>query len=219
MLENIQVLNHNGIKFNKEKVIYTDPFQLKNHYHDADIILITHSHYDHFSEEDIEKVKNKDTTICVTEDLYDKTVALGFLKDKIIIVKPNQTYQILGIEVKTIPAYNRNKKFHPKESNWVGYLLNLQDTLYYIAGDTDMTEENKKVNCDVAFVPVGGTYTMDCIEATQLVSHIKPSIAVPVHYGSVVGEEKDAKMFVQNLEEGIEGKILIKNISNKDKKS
>lgn len=217
MLENIQVLNHNCIKFNKEKVIYTDPFQLKNHYHDADIIFITHSHYDHFSEEDIEKVKNKDTTICVTEDLYNKTVTLGFLENNIIIVKPNQTYQILGIEVKTIPAYNRNKKFHPKENNWVGYLLNLQDTLYYIAGDTDMTEENKKVNCDVAFVPVGGTYTMDCMEATQLVNHIKPSIAVPVHYGSVVGEEKDAKMFVQNLEKGIEGKILIKNISNRDK--
>lgn len=159
MLENIEVLNHNCIKFNKEKVIYTDPFQLKGTYHDADIILITHSHYDHFSEEDIEKVKNEATMICITEDLYDKTLALGFSKDNIIIVKPNQTYQILGIEVKTIPAYNRNKKFHPKESNWVGYLLNLQDTIYYIAGDTDITEENKKISCDVAFVPVGGTYT------------------------------------------------------------
>ena len=159
MLENIEVLNHNCIKFNKEKVIYTDPFQLKGTYHDADIILITHSHYDHFSEEDIEKVKNEATMICITEDLYDKTLALGFSKDNIIIVKPNQTYQILGIEVKTIPAYNRNKKFHPKESTWVGYLLNLQDTIYYIAGDTDITEENKKISCDVAFVPVGGTYT------------------------------------------------------------
>ena len=88
-------------------------------------------------------------------------------------------------------------------------MLNLQGKVYYVAGDTDLTEENKKVNCDVAFVPVGGTYTMDSREATELVNEIRPTIAIPVHYGSVVGEEKDAEMFVQNLEEGIEGKILI----------
>lgn len=209
LLENIEVLNHNCIKFNKEKVIYTDPFQLKNHYKDADIILITHSHYDHFSEEDIEKVRSENTIICITEDLYDRTLELGFSRENIIMVKPNATYQILGIEIKTIPAYNTNKKFHPKEINWVGYLLHLQGKVYYVAGDTDITEENKKVRCDVAFVPVGGTYTMDSKEATELVNEIKPTMAVPVHYGSVVGEEKDAEIFVQNLEEGIEGKILI----------
>lgn len=211
MLKNIEVLNHNCIKFNKEKVIYTDPFQLKNHYHDADIILITHSHYDHFSEEDLEKVRKENTIICITEDLYNKTLELGFSKENIITVKPNDTYQILGIEVKTIPAYNTNKKFHPKENNWVGYLLNLQGKVYYVAGDTDIMEENKNVRCDVTFVPVGGTYTMDSKEATELVNEIKLLIAVPVHYGSVVGEEKDAEMFVQNLEKGIQGKILMKN--------
>ncbi len=211
MLENIEVLNHNCIKFNKEKVIYTDPFQLKNHYNDADIILITHSHYDHFSEEDIEKVKSENTIICITEDLQDQTLALGFPKENIITVKPNETYSILGIEIETIPAYNISKKFHPKENNWVGYLLNLQGKVYYVAGDTDITEENKKVRCDVAFVPVGGTYTMDSKEAIELVNEIKPTMAVPVHYGSVVGTEEDAEMFVRNLKEAIEGKILIKN--------
>lgn len=209
MLENIEVLNHNCIRFNKEKVIYTDPFQLKSHYNDADIILITHSHYDHFSEEDIEKVRSENTIICITEDLYDRTLALGFSKGNIVMVKPNATYQILGIELKTIPAYNINKKFHPKENNWVGYLLNLQGKVYYVAGDTDITEENKKVRCDVAFVPVGGTYTMDSKEAIELVNEIRPMMAVPVHYGSVVGEQEDAEMFVQNLEEGIKGKIFI----------
>ncbi len=210
MLENIEVLNHNCIKFNKGKVIYTDPFQLKNHYNDADIILITHSHYDHFSEEDIEKVKNENTMICITEDLQDQTLALGFSKENIITVKPNETYSILGIEIKTIPAYNINKKFHPKENNWVGYLLNLQGKIYYVAGDTDITGENKNVSCDVAFVPVGGTYTMNSKEAIELVNEIKPTMAVPVHYGSVVGTEEDAEMFVRNLKEGIEGKILTK---------
>lgn len=210
MLENIEVLNHNCIKFKKEKVIYTDPFQLKNHYNDADIILITHSHYDHFSEEDIEKVRSENTIICITKDLYDRTLELGFSKENIITVEPNHTYRILGIEIKTIPAYNINKKFHPKENNWVGYLLNLQGKVYYVAGDTDITQENKKVSCDVAFVPVGGTYTMNSKEAIELANEIRPRMAIPVHYGSVVGEEKDAEVFVQNLEEGIEGKILMR---------
>lgn len=211
MLQNIEVLCHNCIKFNKEKIIYTDPFQLKNNYHDADVILITHSHYDHFSEEDIKRVKSKNTIICITRDLYDKTLALGFQKENIKIVKPNFTYQILGIEIKTVPAYNTNKKFHPKENDWVGYLINLQEYVYYIAGDTDITEENLKVSCDVAFVPVGGTYTMDSKEAAELINKITPQIAVPVHYGSIVGKEKDAKLFVQSLDKQIEGKILIKN--------
>lgn len=210
MLENIEVLCHNCIKFKGEKIIYTDPFQLENNYNDADIILITHSHYDHFSEEDIEKVRGENTVICVTEDLYRKTLDLGFQKENIIVVKPNNNYQILGVEIKTIPAYNTNKKFHPKENNWVGYLLNLQGYTYYVAGDTDITEENKKVICDVAFVPVGGTYTMDSKEAANLVNQITPFIGVPVHYGSVVGEKEDAEIFVQNLDEGIEGRILIK---------
>lgn len=210
MLENVQVLCHNCIKFNIGKIIYTDPFQLRNSYYDADIILITHSHYDHFSEEDIQKVKNKNTIICITEDLYDKTLNLGFQKENIIIVEPNNTYQILGIKIETIPAYNTNKKFHSKENNWVGYLLNLQENTYYVAGDTDITEENKKVSCDVAFVPVGGTYTMDSKEAVELVNQIKPTIAVPVHYGSIVGEKRDAEMFIQDLDKKIEGRILIK---------
>ena len=107
-------------------------------------------------------------------------------------------------------CYNINKKFHPKENSWVGYLLNLQGYTYYIAGDTDITEENKKVICEVAFVPVGGTYTMDSKEAAELVNQIKPSIAVPVHYGSIVGEQKDAELFVYSLDEEIKGRILMK---------
>ncbi len=208
MLENIELLNHACIKFNKEKILYIDPFHLDNNYNDADIILITHSHYDHFSEEDILKVKNENTIICVTDDLYDKTLALNVKKENIVVVKPNDTYKILRVEIKTIPAYNINKTFHPKENGWVGYILNLQGHAYYIAGDTDITEENKKVVCDVAFVPVGGTYTMNSNEAAQLVNYIKPLIAVPIHYGSIVGSKKDAEMFVQNLDDGIEGVIL-----------
>jgi len=208
MIENIEVLNHNCIKFNKGIIIYTDPFQLKNNYNDADIILITHSHYDHFSEEDINRVKKESTIICITADLYEKTLELGFNKENIVVVKPNNKYKIIDIEVKTIPSYNTNKKFHPKENDWVGYLITLNNIVYYIAGDTDITEENKKVVCDVAFLPVGGTYTMDSKEAAELANIIKPKIAIPVHYGSIVGKLKDGQLFIKKLNKGIIGKEI-----------
>jgi len=208
MIENIEVLIHNCIKFNKGIIIYTDPFQLKNNYNDADIILITHSHYDHFSEEDINRVKKESTIICITADLYEKTLELGFNKENIVVVKPNNKYKIIDIEVKTIPSYNTNKKFHPKENDWVGYLITLNNIVYYIAGDTDITEENKKVVCDVAFLPVGGTYTMDSKEAAELANIIKPKIAIPVHYGSIVGKLKDGQLFIKKLNKGIIGKEI-----------
>lgn len=210
MLENIEVLCHNSIRINKEKVIYIDPFKIQNKYNDADIIFITHSHYDHFSEEDIEKVKKENTKICITQDLEEKTIKLGFKKENIVIVKPNCSYKIDDIKFETLPAYNINKQFHPKENNWVGYILEIDNYKYYIAGDTDITEENKKVKCDVAFVPIGGIFTMDSYEAATFVNIIKPKIAVPVHYGCIVGNKEDAKNFKENIDKNIECKILIK---------
>ena len=210
MLDNIEVLCHSAIRINKRKIIYVDPFHLEKEYKDADIILITHSHYDHFSEEDIQKVKKDDTKIYITNDLFEKAKELGFNEDKIVVVNPNETYYEDDIEIRTIRAYNTNKQFHPKENNWVGYILKIQGITYYIAGDTDITEENRKVNCDVALVPVGGTYTMTAKEAATLVNEIKPKIAVPVHYGEIVGTKEDGQEFIKDLEEGIEGKILIK---------
>ena len=117
---------------------------------------------------------------------------------------------VQGIKFETIPSYNTNKTFHPKENGWVGYIITLDDIRYYIAGDTDITEENRKVKCDVAFVPVGGTYTMDFKEAAQLINEIQPKIAVPIHYGSVVGTNQDATDFVKLLHPSIKGIILMK---------
>ena len=210
MLNNIEVLCHSSIRMNKGKIIYVDPFHIEENYQDADIILITHSHYDHFSEEDIEKVRKADTIIYVTEDYVENARQLGFSENKIIGVKPNQTYYEGNIEINTVPAYNVNKQFHPKENNWVGYILKIDGIAYYIAGDTDITEENKKIKCDVAFVPVGGTYTMTAKEAAELVNIIKPKVAIPIHYGDIVGTKEDATTFVNSLENGIESKILIK---------
>ena len=210
MLEDIEVLYHSSIKIKKEKVIYIDPFKIDQNYHDADIILITHDHYDHYSEEDIDKVKKDNTIIIVPEDLSTKVEKKEFRKELISTVKPNQKYKVDEIKIETIPAYNINKQFHPKENGWVGYLIEINGSSYYMAGDTDITPENKNIKCDVAFVPVGGTYTMDFKEAANLINEIQPKIAVPIHYGSIVGSNQDAINFSKLLHPKIECKILMK---------
>ena len=210
MLENIEVLYHSSIRINKEKTIYIDPFKIDKNYNDADIVFITHDHFDHYSEEDIDKVINENTTIIIPEELLTNLLRKGINKNAIITVEPNEKYMVQGIKFETIPAYNTNKIFHPKENGWVGYIITLDDIRYYIAGDTDITEENRKVKCDVAFVPVGGTYTMDFKEAAQLINEIQPKIAVPIHYGSVVGTKQDATDFIKLLHPSIKGIILMK---------
>lgn len=154
MLENIEVLCHSSIKISKGKVIYIDPFKIDKNYNDADIIFITHDHYDHYSEEDIDKVRKSDTVIVAPEELLTKLLRKGFRQNYIITIEPDEEDIVEGIKFETIPAYNTNKQFHPKENGWVGYIIELAGNRYYIAGDTDITEENKKVKCDVAFVPV-----------------------------------------------------------------
>lgn len=208
MLEGVQVFTQNSIKIEKEKIIYIDTYEMQEEKHDADIILITHTHYDHFSLKDIEKVK-KENTILVGPEGIEKVQKIGFIKENIKIVKPNESYKIEGIKVETVPAYNLHKKFHPKENQWVGYILNLQGQRYYIAGDTDNIEEIRNIKCDVAFVPIGGTYTMDAKEAASLVNVMQPKIVVPTHYGSIVGKKEDAQIFAQKLKANIQCKVYL----------
>ena len=136
---------------------------------------------------------------------------LNFEKTNIVLVEPNQKYKLENQELifETIPAYNVNKNFHKKEMNWVGYILEIEGKRVYVAGDTDITEENKQVKCDIALVPIGGTYTMEAKEAAELVNIIKPKIAIPIHYGAIVGNKEDEKIFVKNVEKDIECKILL----------
>ena len=205
MLEGIEINCHSSIKISKEKIIYVDPFKIKKDKNDADIVLVTHDHYDHFSPEDIEKIINNETII-----VAPKTVkALSKMRNT-VLVEPNNAYEVKGIKIETIPAYNVNKQFHQKDNQWVGYIIVIDKTRYYIAGDTDVTSENKQVNCDVAFIPVGGTYTMNYTEAAELVNTIKPKIVVPTHYGDIVGEKDDGEKFKMLLDEDIECEILIK---------
>ena len=210
MLDNVEVLYHSSIRINKEKVIYIDPFKINETKKDADLIFITHDHYDHYSEEDIDKVIGYNTTIIAPKEMLTKILKKGIRQDRIIAVEPQKEYMVQGIKFETIPAYNINKMFHPKKNGWVGYVIEIEGIRYYIAGDTDATEESRKVKCDVAFVPVGGTYTMNSKEAANFVNEIKPKIAIPIHYGSIVGTKQDATDFLNILNLEIEGLILMK---------
>lgn len=208
MIENVEWLGHSTVKILGDKIIYIDPFQIKETFNDADLIFITHSHYDHYSEEDIKKCKTDKTKIIVTSDLNENALNLGFNEENIVTVLPNNNYNIDGLNFKTVASYNINKQFHPKTNNWVGYIISANNTTYYIAGDTDLTEEAKAVKCDIAFLPVGGTYTMTHNEASELANIVKPKIVVPIHYGSIVGTKEDAEKFKTELKDGIKCEIL-----------
>ena len=210
MLENMSIIHHSSIKFSDNIKIYFDPYEINENNNDADIIFITHSHYDHYSENDIKKIYNANTKFIIPKDLEKELLNLGIKKENIITVVPCNNYNVLDISFKTIPAYNINKPFHPKENNWIGYLINYNNFTYYIAGDTDITEDNKLIKCDVAFLPIGGKYTMNYKEAAELTNIIKPKIVVPIHYGLIIGTTEDAIEFSKLINKDITCKILIK---------
>ena len=204
----VEVLCHSSIKITENVIIYIDPFKINKDYHDADYIFFTHSHYDHFSPEDIEKVRKKNTVFIVTEDIKEKAENL-FGEENVFAVEPNESYHVSGLDFKTTYAYNENKAFHPKENRWVGYIIQTNHKTYYIAGDTDNIEEIRDIECDEALIPIGGTYTMNYKEAAELANTIKAKIVIPTHYGSIVGDKEDAIKF-KELVKDKEVKILIK---------
>lgn len=199
-LDGVSVLKHNSIKIKKDKVIYIDPFQIDIPAHDADLILCTHSHYDHFSPDDIKTVSKETTVIITTTDCASDISKTGICEENTYYVKPYDEFDYQGINIKAIPAYNKYKEFHPKEREWVGYIITIDGTKYYVAGDTDKTKEACSVECDVAFLPVGGTYTMNYIEAAALAEKIDPKYAIPTHYGLIVGEPEDGQLFKELLD-------------------
>lgn len=210
MINNIKWLGHSTVKIILDKIIYIDPYNIKENYNDADYIFITHSHYDHYSYNDINKCLKEDTKLIITSDLIDKVNTINIKEEYITTVLPNNNYKIDDLIVSTIPAYNINKPFHPKENNWVGYIIEVNNIKYYIAGDTDITKEAKSVKCDIAFLPIGGTYTMDYKEAIILTNIIKPKLVVPIHYGSIVGTINDAISFKNSVDKNIKCELLDK---------
>ncbi|MBF0566998.1 MAG: MBL fold metallo-hydrolase [Nitrospirae bacterium] len=202
MVENIQWLGHDTFKIVGEKVIYTDPYQIKER-GKADLILITHCHFDHCSPEDIAKVAGPQTTIVLPLDCDPK------YKGTVQTISPGESINVKGIPIEAVPAYNTNKNFHPKSNNWVGYVFTVNGQRIYIAGDTDYIAEMKNLgNIDVAIVPVSGTYVMTASEAARAVLDIKPKVAIPMHYGTIVGSIADAKTFADKLKGKVEVVIL-----------
>lgn len=211
MIENVEVFTQNSIRIQDgNKMIYIDPFQMKETPKDADFILITHDHYDHFSPEDIEKAAGSETVLVVPEKMAGKAKEVSGLVSRIVTVIPGESREVEGLKFETIPAYNLLKPFHPKSAGWVGYILLIDGKRIYIAGDTDATKEAKAVRCDVALVPIGGTYTMDAKQAAELVNTIRPDVAIPVHYGSIVGKKEDAGVFAANVKEPVRVEVRIR---------
>jgi len=207
-MEPIMVNKQSSIRLEGSKIIYFDPLEVEA-LHDADYIFITHPHFDHFSLLSILEVRKEDTMIVTTKDIVEELLSVGFQEEYILVVKPNESYVFKNLEFQTVSAYNLHKRNHPKDMGWVGYVLTLDNVTYYVMGDTDATADVKKQKCDILFIPVGGTYTMDCIEAANVCNMIHPKLVIPTHYGYVVGTKKDAEVFKKRLENGIACKIMI----------
>lgn len=202
----ISINTQSSIKIKSDLVIYVDPFKIKEETHDADVIFITHDHYDHFDVDSLNKVMKDNSYIIVPRCMED------MVKDfkNVLLVDVNNSYNTLNLSFKTVPSYNINKSFHPKSKGYVGYVLNINGEIIYIAGDTDALEENKSINCDIALIPIGGTFTMDYKEAAQFINEVKPKLVIPIHYGSIVGSKEDGEKFKELLDSDIECELFIK---------
>lgn len=194
-IANLMVNEQSSIRIISTSKLYFDPFNLPNELHDADIIFITHEHYDHFSFKDIDKAANEKTIYAFPVGMKATMLKHDIPEEQIYPLVPGQTALIAGLPIQAVAAYNINKPFHPKSNGWLGYVVTVDNSRIYICGDTDDTPEARAVKCDIVCVPVGGTYTMDAKEAANFVNAIKPRIAVPVHYGTVVGKPADADTF------------------------
>lgn len=182
-MDNIYVNTRSSIRITGSRTIYLDPLEITGEPKDADIIFVTHEHYDHFSPEDIRKVLKDDTKMIVPESMLEVVKEKCFEVKKLYSVLPGQSAECEGVKYIGIPAYNQGKPFHPKEKNWVGYLVELDGVTYYAMGDTDVTPEAVLVETDVIFVPIGGKYTMDADEAAEFINRKHSGLVVPIHYG------------------------------------
>lgn len=210
MTDNIIVNEQSSVRIqDMTRVIYIDPFRIEGEPHDADYVLITHDHYDHYSPEDIRKVSTSSTILVVPGKMMGKTGNVAGVVGDIKMVRPGESGNIDGLDYETIPAYNQKKDFHPKSAGWVSYILTINGKRIFHAGDTDKTPDNESVRCDIAMVPIGGTYTMDAKEAADLINKIQPEIAIPMHYGSVVGSKEDADIFMSRVKPPVEVEIKL----------
>jgi len=187
-----------------QKVVYFDPYQISGG-PKADLVLVSHDHFDHCSPEDVAKVQQPKTVVITEKDSAKK------LKGDVRVVKPGDTLSVGGLTVEAVPSYNVDKNFHPKKNGWLGFIVEMEGVRIYHAGDTDYIPEMKDFQADIALIPVSGTYVMTADQALKATLAMKPKLAIPMHYGAIVGNEEDAQKFKKGLEGKVEVLILNKS--------
>ncbi len=208
-LSHITVNTQSSIRMEGTQILYFDPFEIKEKRQDADVILVTHEHFDHFQPESIAKIKKETTRIIAPESMKEIVLAqAGILEENCVFLRPWKQISLGELVIEAVPAYNVGKAFHVEEKEWVGYVVHLDGVRYYVAGDTDANADNAKVSCDVALVPVGGHYTMEKEQAADFVVKLNPKAVIPTHYGSLVGNPSDGAEF-KMLVEGMNNQIQV----------
>lgn len=211
-LSNITVNAQSSIRIEGNKILYFDPFNILEEKHDADIVFVTHEHFDHFQPESIAKIKNENTVIIAPLSMEKQIKAESGIAH-IELWEPGTVHEIDGLWIQTIPAYNKPlKPFHPKRNKWQGYIVKMDEIRYYIAGDTDVNDDIMNVDCDVALVPIGGKFTMDKKQAAEYIIELKPKAVIPTHYGAVVGKQTDGsdfKVLVGNADKSIQVELKL----------
>ena len=204
----VSINTQSSIRIESSKVIYFDPFKISESVHDADVIFITHDHFDHLDEESIQKIGKDDTVFVAPRSIKEKIVGLSGQRVGHFLTAGDEI-EVSGLTVKAIPAYNKLKPFHTKGSGFLGYIVTMDGESYYVAGDTDSVKELQEITCDTALVPVGGMYTMNSKEAAKLINHIRPKRAIPTHYGSIVGKKEDGEAFKSLVDPEITVELLL----------
>lgn len=202
MTDNISINTQSSIRIEDGIVLYFDPYQIEEARHDADYVFITHEHYDHFSPEDILKVANDDTILIAPDSMGGLVLETSGMKEQTCrFFAPGTVHECGRMVITTYAAYNRKKPLHKKNYGWVGYAVELENTTYFVSGATEENDENITVRCNVAFVPIGGSVTMDSKEAAKYVAKMRPDVVIPTHYGSIFGEKEDGEHFRKLLNE------------------
>ena len=199
LLEELEWLGHSGFRIGVGKAsIYIDPYRIGRDAPPADLVLITHQHYDHFSIQDLERLRKDDTRLIAPPAVAER------LEGNVSSVRPGDVVEtdVYGVDVRAVPAYNTSKRdgeglpFHPREAGCVGYELNVRGERLYHAGDTDVIPEmDWVVGVEVALLPVSGVHVMTALEAAEAARRIQPTVAVPMHWGGHIGSEQDAQAF------------------------